>query len=269
LAAQKAGFFLKNPSEISRDDLISGYLSIKENFRRNKKMPLHPKAVEALKAAGEKVPVVSFPVAEIRKIFYNNFVNPGRVLEDVKSVEDSYIPCMWGNMAIRIYRPENVLKKGGMIYYHGGGFSMNCIETHDALCRKLANAVKRTVISVEYRLAPEHKCPAQAEDAVSAAVWVYDNAEKLGIDCRRLALCGDSGGAYLSAIVCQYLRDRNSPVKIEKQILVYPPTDYVFPGTASMIENDKFSVVNRNFTVWAWNKYLKPDTDMGSPYVFQ
>jgi len=231
-------------------------------------MPLDPKAQEMLDASNKSTnpPVWTLPIDQARTVMYNRFVNPNRILEDMASIEDSFIPCLWGNMPIRIYRPSNIKKKGCLLFFHGGGFSLNCIETHESLCRILANKTERVVISVEYRLAPEHKFPALIEDAIDAAQWVYDNSGSLGIDNKRIAVCGDSGGALQSTVVCLYFRNRGG-IKLEKQVLVYPPTDYYFPGTKSLVDNDKFSLVNRDFGIWAWNNYIDMPIDLDNQYL--
>jgi len=231
-------------------------------------MLLDPKAQAILDAAKNsgKAPVYTLPIEEARKIMYNNFVNPNRVLEEIDSIEDSSIPCIWGDMPIRIYRPNKKENNECFLFFHGGGFSINCIETHEAICRKLAKETNRTVISVEYRLAPEHKYPAGVEDAISAAQWVYDNAKLLNINRDKIAIGGDSGGAHYAIVTCLYFKNRNG-IKLEKQILVYPPTDYFLPGTPSLRENDQYSVVNRDFTIWAWMNLIDSTTNLNDQYL--
>lgn len=107
-----------------------------------------------------------------------------------------------------------------MIYYHGGGFVIHNIASHDSLCRKLSLECGCAVVSVGYRLAPEYPFPAYMEDSYTAMQWVYDNAARLGLDHTRIALAGDSAGAYISAAVSLLARDRNGP-KISLQILCY------------------------------------------------
>lgn len=153
------------------------------------------------------------------------------------------------------------------IFIHGGGWSLNSIETADEICRCLAKRVRRIVFSIEYRLAPEHKYPAGLEDCVEAVQWIFDNSEKLGVDPAHIAIGGDSSGAQFSTVLCLYFRDRGG-VRLEKQILIYPSTDYWLPGLPSLTENDPYSIVDRNFVIWAWNNYLGPIFGRSDPYLF-
>lgn len=138
----------------------------------------------------------------------------------VFSAEDWSVPCPWGSIPLRLYRPNDQVGLPVMMYYHGGGFLMHNIASHDSLCRKLALECGCAVVSVGYRLAPEHPFPAYLEDSYTAMQWVYDNADRLGLDRTRMSLAGDSAGAYISAAVSLLARDRNGP-KITLQILCY------------------------------------------------
>ena len=229
-------------------------------------MYVDPKAQPIL-AAGKKNPnpVYTLPVEEARKVMFQNLTN-GRILDDVKEIKDMAIPSLHGQIPIRIYTPDVWNAKAGMIFFHGGGFTLNGIETHDEICRILANRLNRMIISVDYRLAPEHKYPAAIEDCVDATQWIFDNSDVLGLDTKHIAMGGDSGGATNTAVVCQYFRDRNG-IQIEKQVLVYPATDYYFPGTKSLVENDPYSVVDRNFDIWAWNNYIDQPANLDDPYL--
>jgi acetyl esterase len=110
------------------------------------------------------------------------------------------------------------------VYFHGGGWVIGDLESHDQVCRALANAARCTVVAVDYRLAPEHKFPAAVEDAIAATRWVSDNAQSLGIDASRLAVGGDSAGGNLAAVVSLDARDRGGPPLVF-QLLIYPGTD--------------------------------------------
>ena len=132
-----------------------------------------------------------------------------------------------GPIPLRLYRgtgtePGKALPT--LIYYHGGGWVLGDIASHDGVCRDLANAAKCAVISVDYRLAPEHKFPAAAEDAIAAAGWIVKNAASLGVDASRLAVAGDSAGGNLSALVAIHARD-SGIFKLKLQALIYPSTD--------------------------------------------
>jgi len=145
----------------------------------------------------------------------------------VARVEDVLITTGTWQLPLRLYRPlgtPNDVPLPAMIYFHGGGWLMGNIETHDALCRELCNESQTCVVSVEYRLAPENPFPASLEDARSALAWVFDNGEDAFIDTQRLAVGGDSAGANLAAVLAIEARDLPGR-KIAFQMLIYPVLD--------------------------------------------
>ncbi len=138
----------------------------------------------------------------------------------VAKVEDRTVPCFWGGMPVRVYSPGEEGPYPVLIYFHGGGFVLHNIASHDSLCRALCNETGAVVVNVGYRLAPEAKWPAWLEDGYAALDWVYDNADRLNADRTRIALAGDSAGAMISASVSLMARDRRGP-KVGLQILAY------------------------------------------------
>ncbi len=132
-----------------------------------------------------------------------------------------------GEIPLRLYRGEGTdtsSPQPALIYYHGGGWVLGNLDSHDGVCRDIANAAQCTVISVDYRLAPEAKFPAAADDAIAAAQWIHDNAADLGIDRARLAVGGDSAGGNLGAVVALHARDNGGP-PLKLQVLIYPSAD--------------------------------------------
>ncbi len=123
----------------------------------------------------------------------------------------------------------------GLVYFHGGGWVVCDLDTHDVICRAIARQSGAVVISVDYRLAPEHRFPAAVADCYAATCWVAKNAERLGIDPKRIAVGGDSAGGNLAAVVSLRSRDEGGP-QIAVQVLVYPVTDLSSFGTASYKE---------------------------------
>jgi acetyl esterase len=125
---------------------------------------------------------------------------------------------------IRLYRSHQAFDCApGVVFFHGGGWVIGDLDTHDILCRQIADAIMGVVVSVGYRLAPEHPFPAAVEDACSATRWVADNAEALGVDASRLAVAGDSAGGNLAAVVA--LTSRKAGPALTGQVLIYPAVD--------------------------------------------
>ena len=145
--------------------------------------------------------------------------------EEVYATEDRSIPGPAGELPIRIYWPQQpTVPLPVLIYYHGGGFVLCNLDTHDSVCRSLANRSGCLTVSVAYRLSPETKLPGAVDDAYAAAVWVAANAAALGGDPDRLAVGGDSAGGNLASAVTLLARDRGRP-QIAFQLLIYPATD--------------------------------------------
>jgi acetyl esterase len=171
---------------------------------------------------------------------------------EVATVEDLRIPVRDGEIGARRYAPEGA--DNLIVYVHGGGFVIGNLDTHDATCRILANEARATVISVDYRLAPEHPFPAGLEDSYAALCWVAENAAAIGGDPARLAVGGDSAGGNLAAVVSLLARDRGGP-KLAHQLLVYPATD-MRGDTVSMRENGSGYFLTHDVMVWFSNHYV-------------
>src|SRR5262249_52024363 len=131
--------------------------------------------------------------------------------EPVARVENRTVPGPIGEIPVRIYTPAGDGPHPLLVYFHGGGWGIGNLDTHDGVCRALTNLASCMVVSVDYRLAPEHRFPAAAEDAYAAARWTGDHAGSLGGDPARLAVGGDSAGGNLSAVVALMARDRGGP----------------------------------------------------------
>ena len=145
--------------------------------------------------------------AKMRALLEANPIPPPHIYR----VEDRHIPGADGNVAARVYTPEGNPPMGVLVYFHGGGWVLGDLESHDRVCRALANRAGCVVVSVDYRLAPEHVFPAGAEDCYAATKWVAENAASLGADASRLAVGGDSAGGNLAAVVSMMARDRGGP----------------------------------------------------------
>ncbi len=182
---------------------------------------------------------------------------------EVASVEDRVIPGPAGDIPVRIYTPDAPAPKPVIAFFHGGGFVICSVDTHDGLARRLANATGAVVVSVEYRLAPEARCPAAADDCYAATQWVYEHGAELGGDTSRLTVAGDSAGGNLAAVVAQMARERSAP-PIASQVLIYPVIDAAC-DSLSYTENGEGYFLEAHGMRWFWEHYLGPDGDGTHP----
>jgi len=169
-----------------------------------------------------------------------------------------------GDIRLRVYRPDasaSVLP--GIVYFHGGGWVVGDLDTHDNTCRLLADRVNARVVAVDYRLAPEHRFPAAPEDCYAALLWVHQNAAELGINPSRIAVAGDSAGGNLAAAVAIMARDRNGP-KLAAQILAYPALEYM-SQTASMDEMATGYGLEKRDMHWFYGHYVPAGTERSDP----
>ncbi len=185
--------------------------------------------------------------------------------EPVASVDNLGVPGPAGEIPVRVYTPEQSGPLPVLVYFHGGGWVIGDLETHDPLCRSLCNAGGCIVASIDYRLAPEHKFPAAAEDAYAAARWVAEHTTELGGDPQRVAVGGDSAGGNLAAVVALMARDRRGP-EIVCQLLIYPVTDSGC-DTASYRDNGDGYFLTAEMMRWFWDQYVSGDADRHNAYA--
>jgi acetyl esterase len=194
------------------------------------------------------------------------FAQLGGDPEFVGQIEDRDIPGPDGTIPVRIYKPAGSGPLPVLVYFHGGGWVLCNIDTHDPVCRSLANAAECIVVSVDYRLAPEHKFPAAADDCYVATQWVMNSAPLINGDADRVAVGGDSAGGNLAAVVALMARDRGGRAPIF-QLLIYPATDYYLPGTSSYHHNADGYFLTKDDMKWFWNHYLSNEADAANPYA--
>ena len=175
--------------------------------------------------------------------------------EDVATT-DGTLPGPAGDIRYRLYRPEGEGPLPMLVYYHGGGWVAGDLETHDHLCRMLCAGSGCLVISIDYRLAPEHRFPAAVDDSVAAYEWVVENAASLGGDPARIAVGGDSAGGNLAAVVCLVERDSGGR-QPDFQLLIYPGTDMTM-SQPSIEENAEGYLLVKEQMVW-FNDHYVPD----------
>ncbi|MCM3668463.1 alpha/beta hydrolase [Mesobacillus maritimus] len=226
-------------------------------------MGLHPQVQSLLKMLESRAlpPMEQLGVEEARKAFETSARVMSKAEHKVKT-EDKKIQGYEKEIAIRIYTPEGVKESGVLVYYHGGGWVIGNIETHDALCHTVAYESGCIVISVDYGLAPESKFPVPVEDAYIAAKWVSDHSEELGIDKKRIAVGGDSAGGNLAAAVC-YLAQERKEFEIAFQMLLYPSTGFEF--TESYEKYGEGYYLTKGTMAWFRDQYLTNPEDTESP----
>jgi acetyl esterase len=180
-------------------------------------------------------------------------------LEPLASVED-----VQGPVSMRVYRPEAAGPLPALVYFHGGGWVVCDLDTHDNVCRTIARRAEAVVVAVDYRLAPEHKFPAAVDDSYAATLWVAANAGRLGIDPGRIAVGGDSAGGNLAAVVALKCRDHGGPA-IALQVLVYPVMNLASFDTASYSEFAEGHNLTRSEMEWFRDCYLARPEDGFDP----
>lgn len=213
-------------------------------------MSLHPEAKAALEELNRLWGPVE-TVAEARAARIR--MAQGLEAEPVASVEDVAIRGPGGELKVRVYRPA-ARSLGILVYFHGGGWVVGNLDTHDGNCRALANATPCVVVSVDYRLAPEHKFPAAVEDAYAGTVWAFENRAELLGPGSRVAVGGDSAGGNLAAVAALMARERGYP-EVAYQLLIYPVTDYNLE-TESYRAYAEGYFLTRQKMAWYWGLYL-------------
>ncbi|HJM91799.1 MAG: alpha/beta hydrolase [Alphaproteobacteria bacterium] len=186
--------------------------------------------------------------------------------EDVYRTEDRWIDAVEGDILIRIYtpyQPKTGEKLPILVFYHGGGFVIGSLDSYDSLCRVLANMAKCIVVSVDYRLAPEHKFPTAVDDGLEAYQWVSDHAHELDGDNRRIAIAGDSAGGNITAVTAIGIRDEGDIPPL-LQILIYPVAGGA-PETPSHHEFAEGMLLTRATILWFYDQYLEQPEDAADP----
>lgn len=181
----------------------------------------------------------------------------------VAETRDLACPGPHGDIALRLYRPAGAPAEAvlpALVYFHGGGWLLGGLNSHDTTCRHFANAARCAVVSVNYRMAPEHKFPAAVDDSAAATRWVVAQAAALGIDPARLAVGGDSAGGNLAAVLALMARDGTLP-KLAFQLLVYPATDMAMTTVSSQTITQAVPLTSKTMK-WFIDHYMRGPEDI-------
>ena len=232
-------------------------------------MPLDPRAKRFLDtlAASGAASTLALTVQQRRRSLAQllSFAGP---LPTVGGVEERTFPRPAGSLRVRIYAPAGVGAHEvlpGLVYFHGGGLVAGSLETHDGICRALAAASRCRLLSVDYRLAPEHSFPAAIDDGLAATWWVATHAAELGLDPDRLGVCGDSAGATLAAVVCQSAAALGQP-RLACQFLLCPIMDYAAESDSRRSLAQGY-LIDRATLEHDLRHYLGPEADRADPRV--
>jgi len=217
--------------------------------------------LELIRAAG-RPPFETLTPNEARETYAKSRAVLQPDPEDVAEARDLAAPGSAGDVLLRLYRPGSAGAGTlpGLIYYHGGGWLLGGLDSHDVICRRLANAARCVVVSVDYRMAPEHKVPAAVDDCAAATRWVIERAATFGIGPGRVAVGGDSAGGNLAAVMALMSRDRTLP-PVAFQLLVYPATDMAMTTVSSQTITDGVPLTSKTMT-WFIDHYMRDAADV-------
>lgn len=229
-------------------------------------MSVHPQAQVLLDMMASKRPVQpsDLPLTEYRALIEK--LSRPRTVPEIAQVQDIQIPGTAAPLRIRIYNPEPHASapQPALIFIHGGGWCLNSVESHDSVCRALATQANVVVLSVDYRLAPEHQFPAGLEDCYAAAQWISKNARELNLDPKRLAMGGDSAGGNLTAAVLLLTHERQG-APISFQLLLYPAV-HAAAKTQSREQFAQGFALDKTVSNWMWTNYVG-DQNGNSPLI--
>lgn len=228
-------------------------------------MPVDPQ-IQALLDMGTGVPATNTLSVSEARAQYEARVRIMAPAAAVAAVTERTIAGPGGDLRLRIYRPVGQGPFPLLAFFHGSGFVLCSLNTHDGMCRNLCAGAGCVVVSVDYRLAPENKYPAGLDDCVFATHWIAEHAGELGGSADRLAVCGDSAGGNLAAAAALRIRDEGGP-SIIGQLLIYPVANYHTPGTPSYRENADSYGLTRDTMIWFWDHYLTDPSEAAHPYV--
>jgi acetyl esterase len=227
-------------------------------------MPLDPEVEAVLRLVNAQPAMSSQPIALLRA---RRAVLHLPELAQAAEAEDLLLPGPAGTLPARLYRPAGAAAGLPMlVFFHGGGFVFGSLDSHyDGLCRALCGEAGALVLSVDYRLAPEHKFPAATLDCAAAMRWAAEQAPRLGADPRRLVVAGGSAGGNLAAVTALRLREEGGP-KLAGQLLIYPVIDLPAPSPSYRDFAAGYHLTAEDMA-WFWQQYLDDPADGAHPYA--
>jgi acetyl esterase len=228
-------------------------------------MPVDPQ-MQALLDKGTGVPATHTLTVADARAQYEARISLMAPPAAVGNVSQCTVQGPGGAMTLRTNTPRAPGPYPLLVFFHGSGFVLCSIDTHDGMCRNLCAGADCLVISVDYRLAPEQKFPAAVDDCVFATRWVAEHATELNADAARIIVAGDSAGGTLAAATTLRLRDEGGP-SLCGQLLMYPVTDYHTPGTPSYEANAEGYGLTRGTMKWFWDHYLNDPSEASNPYA--
>ena len=228
-------------------------------------MPVDPQ-IQALLDRGTGVPATHTLPVDVARAQYEARIALMPAPAEIAGVHEQTIDGPGGPLRIRIYTPHGTGPFPLLVFFHGSGFVLCSLDTHDGMCRNLCAGAGCVVASVDYRLAPENKFPAGIEDCLYGTRWAAAHAAELGANLMRIAVAGDSAGANIAAVTGLRVRDEGGPT-LCGQLLLYPVTDYHTPGTPSYEENAEGYGLTRDTMQWFWAHYLSDDSQGRHPHA--
>jgi len=219
-------------------------------------MPVDPQIQVLLDRAAGLPGTHTLSVAAARKR-YDALVPALPPSAPIAAVRERVIDGPGGPLKLRIYTPMGAGPFPLIVFFHGSGFVLCSLDTHDGMCRNLCGGIRAVVVSVDYRLAPEHPFPAAPDDCLFATRWSAKNAASINADANHILLAGDSAGGNLAAVTALRLRDEGGPA-IAGQLLIYPATAHCSSGMNSYAENAEGYGLTRDTMEWFWNHYATP-----------
>jgi acetyl esterase len=223
---------------------------------------LHPQIERALKAMAElKLKAIEDSTPEEARAQMEATARSRKAVPlPVARVEDRTMPGPAGDIRLRLYWPEAPGPVPAIAYYHGGGHVIGSLDTHDLIARNLCHLAEALVVSVDYRMGPEHRFPAAVDDSFAALEWLHANAGRLGAAAGRLGVHGDSAGANLAAVVAIMARDKGGP-RLRLQSLVYPVADYGMNGASYRTFAEGYGLLTAAAMQWFARHYLTAAAD--------